>query len=99
MDPTKRYTTLQVLQHPWLNHDVSDAPLIGTLGQLKMFNARRKLKAGMNAVRSAVRVRMLLNALKNPSTVVRATLRARLRRAAVVLFTAWSAVAGCCDWC
>lgn len=64
VNPSQRYTTTQILAHPWLNAAVSDAPLTGTIGQLKMFNARRKLKAGMNAVRSAVRVKMLLNALK-----------------------------------
>lgn len=65
VDPAKRYTTSQILTHPWLLSEVSDAPLTSTLGQLKMFNARRKLRAGMNAVRSAVRVRMMLTALKS----------------------------------
>ena len=63
VDPRKRYTTQQILAHPWVVGKVSDAPLPGTIGQLKIFNARRKLKAGMNAVRTMVRVRMMTAAL------------------------------------
>ncbi len=64
VDPSQRYTCAQILAHPWVTGVVSDAPLTGTIGQLKAFNARRKLKAGFNAVRTAVRVRMLTNALR-----------------------------------
>ncbi len=64
VDPAKRYTSEQILAHPWVTGVVSDAPLIGTIGQLKAFNARRKLKAGINAVRTAVRVKMLTAAMR-----------------------------------
>lgn len=82
VDPLKRMTTTQTLSHAWLVNTASDAPLPGTIGALKMFNARRKLKAGMNAVRSAVRVRMLLNALKNPALVAAAAAAASAAMAA-----------------
>ncbi len=72
VDPSMRFTAEQTLNHQWLTGAVSDAPLTATLGALKMFNARRKLRAGMNAVRSAVRVRMLLSSLKSAAAIVNA---------------------------
>lgn len=59
-DPAKRYSAEQILEHPWIAGDVSDKPLPDTLTQLKRYNARRKLKAAMGAVRATVRVRMLV---------------------------------------
>ncbi len=73
VDPAKRMTCADILAHPWVTGEVSDAPLPGTIGQLKIFNARRKLKAGFNAVRTAVRVRMLTGALREASGRVSAT--------------------------
>lgn len=70
VDPSRRYTCAQILAHPWVTGVVSDAPLTGTIGQLKIFNARRKLKAGFNAVRTAVRVRMLTNALRDAKSAM-----------------------------
>jgi len=37
--------------------------LVGTKAKLKSFNARRKLKAGMQTVRTAVRMKMMLAGL------------------------------------
>ncbi len=41
---------------------IPDAPLAGTLEALKRFNARRRLKATLRAVRAAIRVKILLAA-------------------------------------
>lgn len=61
VDPKRRLTTQEILAHPWFSGPVSDKPLPGTIGQLKRFNARRKLKAGFGAVRTIVHFRMLLS--------------------------------------
>ena len=64
-DPSRRYTAEQILQHPWTNADVAtipDRPLEKSLFQLKRFNARRRLKKAIAAVRSTVRMKILLAA-------------------------------------
>lgn len=64
-DPTQRYTAEQVLRHPWMQMDAAalpDVELGATLEQLKRFNARRRLKKAMHAVRAAVRTKFLLAA-------------------------------------
>ena len=62
-DPSRRYTARQVLAHPWMLTVAPDMPLHNTLTQLKRFNARRKLKAAMGAVRATVRVRLLVSSI------------------------------------
>ena len=61
VDPAKRFTTQQILEHAWFQADLPDTQLANTLGALKAFNARRKLKASMQAVRSAVKIRMMMS--------------------------------------
>ena len=47
-DPAQRYTTQQILDHPWMREDRSaGVQLDKALSQLRRFNARRKLKTGM----------------------------------------------------
>lgn len=56
---------LQILNHPWMRMDVAKLPEISLSGQqaaLRRFQARRRLKKAMHAVRSTIRVRMLLAA-------------------------------------
>ncbi len=51
------------MQHPWMKMDVTAIPdvvLANSLAQLKRFQARRRLKKAINAVRVTVRTRMLL---------------------------------------
>ena len=48
----------------WLASSKADhTNLVGTKAKLKSFNARRKLKAGMQTVRTAVRMKMMLAGL------------------------------------
>lgn len=64
-DPEKRYTAAQILAHPWMQLESSqlpDAQLGATIQQLKSFNARRRLKGAVNAVRAGLRVKLLLSA-------------------------------------
>lgn len=55
----------QILAHPWMQQDASaipDAPLAGTVEALKRFNARRRLKSTLKAVRTTIRMKLLLAA-------------------------------------
>ena len=64
-DPHKRYDCDQILKHPWMVTDataIPDAPLAETVAQLKKFNARRRLKATLKAVRTTIRMKILLAA-------------------------------------
>lgn len=64
-DPVKRFSLDQILTHPWMSLDaaaIPDAPLAGTVEALKRFNARRRLKATLKAVRTTIRMKLLLAA-------------------------------------
>jgi serine/threonine protein kinase len=64
-DVRRRYTARQIVQHPWITSgDVRVEPLSRAMGNLKRFNARRKLKAAGKAVLTTVRMRMLIGGLK-----------------------------------
>lgn len=68
VDPKKRITAAGVLEHPWLVADdetVPDVRLEGTVEQLRMFNARRKLKGAMQAVRAIARTQALVRAIQD----------------------------------
>jgi len=50
LDPKKRYTAKQTLEHPWVKGDgISDKPLDSTLSALQKFNAKRKWKGAILA--------------------------------------------------
>lgn len=53
MDPKKRLTAAQAVTHPWLlskDSDLLNHNLGVNLDQLKLFNARRKLRAAIKSV-------------------------------------------------
>jgi serine/threonine protein kinase len=52
VDPEQRITADEALQHPWLTADASsmDTDLDKTLQKLKLFNARRKLRAAITSI-------------------------------------------------
>lgn len=82
VDPRHRYTCEQILAHTWITGRASDENMPGTIGQLKMFNAKRKLKATMSAVRAGVRVRMMLASLGNAAATLEAERKAEAETAA-----------------
>lgn len=55
--PRDRYSAEQCLAHPWIKGTTARDELIsGVVGELKKFNARRKLKMGVDAVLTAIRL-------------------------------------------
>jgi calcium/calmodulin-dependent protein kinase I len=53
VDPAKRITMDGVLKHPWVAESASKTDITPVLGELKKFNARRKLRAGIRAAIAA----------------------------------------------
>ncbi|KDO20504.1 CAMK/CAMK1 protein kinase [Saprolegnia parasitica CBS 223.65] len=62
--PTDRATAAMLLEHPWIvGSETSTVQLSSALDELRRFNARRKLKAAMNAVKATQR---LVRAVETP---------------------------------
>ena len=58
VDPTKRATAQTVLAHPWINGNAPDIAI--DIGNLRKFQAARKLKAVRMRLRMSPRVRLRL---------------------------------------
>jgi hypothetical protein len=56
VDVTKRLTIQEVLSHTWVASKVSNKDITPALGELRKFNARRKLRAGIRAAMAANRL-------------------------------------------
>ncbi|KAH9258685.1 hypothetical protein BASA81_003187 [Batrachochytrium salamandrivorans] len=67
VDHTKRITMSQVLQHEWITGKASDKDIANVLGELKRFNARRKLRAGIKAAIAAGKMSDLAASIKQQS--------------------------------
>ncbi|KAF1318650.1 Camk/camk1 protein kinase, partial [Globisporangium splendens] len=54
VDPKKRYTAQNVLDHPWISeiHNVSDEALPHFTTEMKRYNARRRFRAGIMAAKA-----------------------------------------------
>ncbi|CAM9267552.1 unnamed protein product, partial [Hapterophycus canaliculatus] len=66
VDPKKRLTAEQALQHPYLKIDTTvlkDHNMDQNLGRMKLFNARRKFKSAIQTVILADRLRKLSEGL------------------------------------
>jgi serine/threonine protein kinase len=64
VDPLKRYTSAEILAHPWMQADAATLPnvmLASTQQQLRQFNAKRKLKRAINGVRTAYRLKKMIS--------------------------------------
>jgi len=59
LDPTKRLTASDALSHSWIAHYETnpDANLDETIVQLKKFNAKRKFKGAIHAVKALTKMR------------------------------------------
>lgn len=65
VDPDKRLSAQEILHHPWMKMDaaaIPDVDLSSSVAQLRRYQARRRLKKAINAVRVTVRTRMLFAA-------------------------------------
>ncbi|XP_078678374.1 calcium/calmodulin-dependent protein kinase type IV-like [Branchiostoma floridae x Branchiostoma belcheri] len=56
IDPKKRLSATQVLNHPWVKGKAKSNHLQDTVTKIKEFNAKRKLKAAMHAVVASSRL-------------------------------------------
>jgi len=66
VNPTKRISAFQALEHPWILGDsetLGARNLAGTLVELKKFNARRKFRAGVKTVTALNRMQKLVGAM------------------------------------
>eukprot|EP01101_Sappina_pedata_P008026 TRINITY_DN4359_c0_g1_i1.p1 TRINITY_DN4359_c0_g1~~TRINITY_DN4359_c0_g1_i1.p1 ORF type:complete len:339 (+),score=177.15 TRINITY_DN4359_c0_g1_i1:44-1018(+) len=59
LDREKRFTTKQAMEHPWIAQyeQNSDANMEEAITQLKKFNARRKFKGAIHAVKAITKMR------------------------------------------
>lgn len=68
INPLQRYTADQALAHPWLHvddHLMNQEHLHENVEELKRFQAARKLKAGINAVRAVTKLKTIMGSLAN----------------------------------
>eukprot|EP01027_Heterolobosea_sp_BB2_P016967 GEZU01024076.1.p1 GENE.GEZU01024076.1~~GEZU01024076.1.p1 ORF type:complete len:331 (+),score=90.96 GEZU01024076.1:85-1077(+) len=61
VDPSKRYTPEQALNHPWIKDAQNEAEMPQVIEELKKFNARRKFKVTVEAVMAATRLMRAVN--------------------------------------
>lgn len=66
VDPTKRFTARQALDHPWTVSNDRSTHLGDTLTELKKFNARRHWRRGIHTIMAVGRMRSLLQAKEHP---------------------------------
>jgi len=64
VDIDKRLTIDKVLSHPWVSGSVSNTDIKEVLGELKKFNARRKLRAGIRAAIAANKIKDIASSTK-----------------------------------
>eukprot|EP00903_Cladosiphon_okamuranus_P008290 g7977.t1 len=71
VDPTKRLTAAQALEHPYLKIDAAgleENNMEENLGRMKLFNARRKFKSAIQTVIVADRLRKFTEGMASLST-------------------------------
>ena len=71
VDIDQRITAKEGLAHPWINMadaELQSYDLVGTLAEIKKFNARRKLKGTIKAVMALTKMRRLITNLAGESS-------------------------------
>ncbi|RYH30171.1 hypothetical protein EON65_05960 [archaeon] len=75
VDPSRRLTVNQALEHPWLaevNQKILEGRTLNTgLKELRKFQAKRKFRAGIKAIISVNRMKRLVGFSKASNTSVR----------------------------
>ena len=64
VDTEKRLKIEGILNHPWVKDSVSNQDITPVLGELRKFNARRKLRAGIKAAIAANRLKDIAEGIK-----------------------------------
>ena len=64
VDTEKRLKIEGILNHPWVKDSVSNQDITPVLGELRKFNARRKLRAGIKAAIAANRLKDIAERIK-----------------------------------
>jgi calcium/calmodulin-dependent protein kinase I len=64
VDPKQRYSAEQTLQHPWIQGSLSKSNLQHSVKELRIFNAKRHLRAGFRAAIAAGRIHDLVSLSK-----------------------------------
>eukprot|EP01107_Rhizomastix_libera_P016437 TRINITY_DN6855_c0_g2_i1.p1 TRINITY_DN6855_c0_g2~~TRINITY_DN6855_c0_g2_i1.p1 ORF type:complete len:405 (+),score=88.38 TRINITY_DN6855_c0_g2_i1:54-1268(+) len=70
VDPKKRWTCQQILEHPWMKGNAPSDNLESTLVSLKKFNAKKRWKAAINATVALDRFKKFPVMKQSPSPVV-----------------------------
>ncbi len=71
VDKKKRLTIDQLLAHPWVTSAANGESLIQAITEMKKFNARRKLRAGIKALVAAHKFKSVLTKLAEASVEVK----------------------------
>lgn len=70
VDPTKRASAGELLQHKWITgDDVANAPLTSALTELRRFHARKKFKAAVHSVQTTISLNRALNSSASSSSI------------------------------
>ncbi len=70
VDPTKRLTADQILNHPWMFEDGRNSSLEHFKPNLKSYNARRRFRSAIRAVQLTTMLRKMTSAQDGPTSLL-----------------------------